>query len=134
MKKIVVFILCSFFVGKVFSQAVSLETAKMVANNVYTQVTGMQKNAVTLTLYSDKTISNTHKSINQEVYYYIFNTSDSGFVIVSGDKRAIPVLAYSTEGNFDTTDMPDNIKWWFSTYEDQIDIAKSHSAVASIDL
>ncbi|UOY05907.1 C10 family peptidase [Muricauda sp. SCSIO 64092] len=33
--------------------------------------------------------------------YYIINYEDGGFLIMSGDKRALPVLAFSDENNFD---------------------------------
>ncbi len=45
--------------------------------------------------------------------YYIFNIGDAdGFVIVSGDDAAIPVLGYSTRGHFDSEHLPDNFRQW----------------------
>ncbi len=122
MKKILFSVICMGCLFSAFSQQVSSETAQLVAENFYAQFSGQHKNAVSVNLYSTKPVSK-ERANSTATYYYIYNTSDGGFVIVSGDKRAVPVLAYSTESTFDTVGMPDNIRWWFSTYEDQIDVA-----------
>ena len=51
--------------------------------------------------------------------YYVFQRSGGGFVIVSGDDAAIPILAYSPTGKFET-DIPANCKAWLEGYEAQI--------------
>lgn len=44
---------------------------------------------------------------------YVFNRTDcDGYVIVSADDAACPLLAYSDEGSFSATDMPEVMKWW----------------------
>ncbi|MBQ9585887.1 MAG: C10 family peptidase [Muribaculaceae bacterium] len=44
---------------------------------------------------------------------YVFNRADShGFIIVAGDDAAVPILAYSTEGNFSYENMPPNLRQW----------------------
>ena len=56
-----------------------------------------------------------------QAYYYVFNTEDSkGFVVVSGDDMAVPILAYSTEGSFNENDIPDNMRAWLKGYEKEI--------------
>jgi len=44
--------------------------------------------------------------------FYAFNIDGGGFVIIAGDDRMEPVLAYSTEHSFSHADMPDNIAAW----------------------
>ena len=129
MKKILLSVICMGLLLTAFTQQVSSETAQLVAENFYAQFSGQHKNAVSVNLYSTKPVSK-ERANSTTTYYYIYNTSDGGFVIVSGDKRAVPVLAYSTESSFDTVGMPDNIRWWFSTYEDQIDAAVTTLAEA----
>lgn len=51
---------------------------------------------------------------------YVFEEEESGFVVVSGDDVAVPVLGYSLNGKFITDGMPDNIRAWFESYERQI--------------
>ena len=44
--------------------------------------------------------------------FYVFNAGDnSGFVIISGDDSADPVIGYSHSGTFDPDDIPDGLKW-----------------------
>lgn len=52
--------------------------------------------------------------------YYVFNGSEGGFVVIAGDDRARPILAWSDEGSFEVVGMPDQIKCWFDEYADQI--------------
>ena len=45
--------------------------------------------------------------------YYVFNNADGkGFVIVSGDDAAAPILGYATCGKFSYEDMPENLRTW----------------------
>ncbi len=53
--------------------------------------------------------------------FYIFNIPDNrGFVIISGDDTAIPVLAYSDKGSFKTEQMPENLSNRLILYEKEI--------------
>ena len=45
--------------------------------------------------------------------YYIFNAGNGdGFIIVSGDDAAAPVLGYSDKGAIDVDNLPDNMAAW----------------------
>lgn len=46
--------------------------------------------------------------------FYIFNYHEGGFIIISGDKRSQPILAYSNENNFDFSnrEIPSGLLWW----------------------
>lgn len=53
-------------------------------------------------------LSMTGMSADKKVDYYVFNNGkDNGFIIVSGDDKAAPVLGYCDEGSFDANDIPD---------------------------
>lgn len=55
---------------------------------------------------------------------YVFDkNNDSGFVLLSADDAAAPVLGYSDYGNFDADEMPPQMKWWLSEYSRQIEYA-----------
>ncbi|MBR5673612.1 MAG: C10 family peptidase [Muribaculaceae bacterium] len=56
--------------------------------------------------------------------FYIFNYRN-GFVIVSGDDRARDILAYG-DRPLDLDRMPDNMKFWLSTYKRQIEYLQEH--------
>lgn len=46
--------------------------------------------------------------------FYIFNYREGGFIIISGDKRVQPILAYSEEGDFnlDKKQIPSGLLGW----------------------
>ena len=65
------------------------------------------------------------------VDYYVFNRgSGAGFVVVSGDDRALPVLGYSTDGAFDADSVPENMRWWLEGYQQQIEWLRNHPDAA----
>ena len=51
---------------------------------------------------------------------YAFNFEDGGYIIASGDSRALPVLGYSMTGNIDWEQMPDNMRAWLKQYDEAI--------------
>ena len=58
--------------------------------------------------------------------YYVFNATDgSTFVIVAGDDRAMPVLAYG-DGAIDMDDIPCNMQWMLDHYKEQMDWLLAH--------
>lgn len=54
-----------------------------------------------------------------QALYYVYNIGN-GFVIVSGDDAANPILAYSNEGNFNQQKISPSISYWLSGYQKQI--------------
>lgn len=59
--------------------------------------------------------------------YYVFNVNDAdGFVIVSGDDRAATILGSSSSGTFDADHMPENLRWWLSCYDAQMEWVKAN--------
>lgn len=52
--------------------------------------------------------------------FYVFNYDGGGFVIVAGDDRAEEILGYG-DGYLDMEKIPANMRWWLSTYKEQID-------------
>lgn len=69
----------------------------------------------------------------QQVDYYVFNSGkDDGFVIVSGDDMAAPVLGYSDEGTFDADRIPDGLRYWLECYGEQMQYLRSHPASAYV--
>jgi len=125
MKHFLLFIL--LFVGIISistAKEVKPETAKLVAQNLYQQV-NKDKGSINLELvYTSKSkiISNFIKSGSNDIaLYYVFNAdNNNGFVIVSGDDNVIPILGYSTSGNYDNSNLPSNFRKWLEGYKNQI--------------
>ena len=60
---------------------------------------------------------------------YVFARGlDRGYVVVSGDDSAVPVLGYADNGSFDAENMPENAKWWISEYARQIQYLNEHAS------
>ena len=52
---------------------------------------------------------------------YLFTGADGkGFVLMAADDCVRPVLAYSLDGTFDPTDIPDPVAWWIDGYQREI--------------
>ena len=58
--------------------------------------------------------------------YYIFNIKGGGFVIVSGEDHATPVLGYSDKGQIDVVNMPDPLKGLLGGYKEDIEYLLTH--------
>ena len=60
--------------------------------------------------------------------YYVFN-GDNAFVIVSGEDRAREILAYG-EGNIqDVESLPDNMKYWLTYYQRQLEFLQANLGI-----
>jgi len=70
------------------------------------------------------------RSVAGKPDYYVFTRgADGGFVVVSGEDRVQPVWGYCDHGTFDLDKMPDNVKWWFSEYQRQMQFVREHPDV-----
>lgn len=60
-------------------------------------------------------------SDNGSPMVYVFESAgDTGYVIISADDIAAPMLGYSDNGKFDASNMPDNLRWWLGQYQGEI--------------
>lgn len=51
---------------------------------------------------------------------YVLNNDNGGYVMLSADNAATPVLGYSNIGAFNTENMPENLQSWLSSYSMEI--------------
>ena len=61
----------------------------------------------------------TYNTNRGEAAFYVFNSSN-GFIIVSADDRATPILGYSEEGPFDLNDVPIQMQDYLQDFSEQI--------------
>ena len=80
-----------------------------------------------------RVIARNGAAAGQSSPYYIVNTKNSrGFIIVSGDDRAVPILGYTDAGSYDPDNIPSNMKAWLDFYaEEMAALAKSETTGAS---
>jgi len=102
-----------------FADSITVEQAKTVAGNFYSSRShignqDIQRTAVTLELYSEQK--------NDDMNFcYIFNVGNKqGFVIISADDDAFPVLAYSFKGSFDIENIAPATREMLESYHQQI--------------
>ena len=71
------------------------------------------------------------RSASPNASYYVFNIDENqGFIIVSGDDVAFPVLAYSDKGTYEESNLPQNFSYWMSGLESEILAAQAQSLEA----
>lgn len=51
--------------------------------------------------------------------WYVINFTQGGFIIISADDIALPILGFNTTGSFETVGMPDNLDWFVNEYHVQ---------------
>ena len=62
--------------------------------------------------------------------FYVFNNPEQpGWVIVAGDDRARPILAYGDEDYFDESEVPECVQDWLNGYVEQIEALDNCSNV-----
>lgn len=63
-------------------------------------------------------------STDGDACYYAFNRAGGGgFIIAGADACAQSILGYTDQGTFDLNRLPENVRWWLSTYQQQIGAA-----------
>ena len=67
--------------------------------------------------------------------YYVFNVKGGeGFVIVSGDDCAKPILAYSTTGTYDPQDVSEGFAFTLKGFQEEIQYMREHNIAATPDI
>ena len=67
--------------------------------------------------------------------YYVFNVSNGeGFVVISGDDRVRPILAYSTTGKYNPNDVADGFQYTLNGFRKEIQYVREHNLSATPDI
>ena len=107
-KAIFTFLFATLFFGGLQAKPVDINKAKALGvkfMNTNTEIKSAKADLV-YTAYAD----------NGQTCFYVFAVQPKGFVIVSADDRAKPILGYSTESNF-TAQLPDGLMTFFDNYK-----------------
>lgn len=100
--------LVTLFFGALQANPVDVATAKSLGVKFMKANTAIKAEAAELTY--------TAYAENGQAAFYVFALQPKGFVIVSADDRAKPILGYSTESNF-TAQLPDGLMTFFDNYK-----------------
>ncbi len=120
MKKTLLFIaVFALTVGKIFAGPVDAQRAQQLGQRFL----NAQLNLV-------------HTSATRNaVDYYAFNANgNNGFVIVAGDDRVKPILAYSTTGSFDPNNVSDGFEFTLNTFSREIQYIRENNLEATDDI
>ena len=98
---------------------VTPEKARTLATSFFTDT----RSAARVSLVWDGTDGLT-RSVTAPAFY-VFNREGGGFVIISGDDTATPILGFSETGSFRTEGMPENLRSWFDSYTAQINYLRN---------
>ena len=130
MKKLLV-ILClvTFCFGSVIAGPVDQQKAQKLGTKFLSTTALSQRNAdIQLHLVS-ATVD------RGAVDYYVFNVANGeGFVIVAGDDRVKPILAYSTTGQYDPNEVSEGFRFTLDAFREEIQYVREHDLVATPDI
>ncbi len=124
--KIVFFVLTIILIipSMVYSAAVTRITAEQVAMNWYSERNDKSPNDFQI-------IESFIEKENTENIYFIFNFDKTGFVMVSADDAAIPILGYVFEHNYTLENHPPQFDAMLASFKEQIVYAKENNLSAS---
>ncbi|MDR1783665.1 MAG: thiol protease/hemagglutinin PrtT [Dysgonamonadaceae bacterium] len=122
MKKLfTLFVLCMSITTLCFGKQVSVDQALSIAKAAIDDHSGFRSSASDYQMVYTSYSKNTDlRSSRNDVLYYVFNKGDKGYAIVSGDDTFYPLIAYSTEGNWDSENNPPAFLYWMKGVEDRI--------------
>ena len=75
-------------------------------------------------------------AVNRDaIDYYVFNVKgDEGFVIIAGDDRVKPILAYSTTGQYDPQNVSEGFAFTLNSFREEIQYVREHNLKATPDI
>jgi len=129
MKKLLTLLALVALTGNLWAGNVSQQKAQRIGQQfLSTTVLAQHRAGIELQLVS--TVAN-----RGEVDYYVFNVrGGDGFVIVAGDDRVKPILAYSTKGCYDPEDVAEGFEFTLNSYRSEIQFVREHNLTATPDI
>lgn len=126
MKNVCFLLLFLFFNLATFSKSVSYKTLEQIAVHAYQQRTS---NAEDLYVKNSFPITEGNDTI-----MIIFSFSQPGFLVLSADDIASPILAYSNQNNLDMNNPAPGVLYWLNLYKQQILDARREGITATEDI
>ena len=112
------------FISVLICRPVDIESASNVSKNFFESRTGNVYNTSNIqTIVEDG-----------ETLLYIFILDPIGFIIVSGNDAAMPILGYSFENEFKEDGLPIQLDWMFDQYKNEIMELYANNSIASDEI
>ena len=91
------------------------------AQDLASQFMNSRQSALRLATHpTEMTLAHTEMMRNDEPAFYVFNSGNGGFILVSADDNTREILGYSEESAFDANNIPTNMRRWFLHYSEEI--------------
>ena len=130
LKKLISLVLTLLTVASTYAVAgnVSVSAARATANSFVKSHCMSSPGSIKAPAMSDFVLAYTEPSdkVPNANCYYIFNIKGGGFIIVSGEDHATPVLGYSDKGHIDILNLPDPLKCVLDDYKADIEYLLTH--------
>ena len=123
------FLLIAIFalaIGKIYAGPVDAQRAQQLGQRFMSAAKGSQQTNIQLV----------HTAATRgDVDFYVFNVGDNnGFVIIAGDDRVKPILAYSTTGCFNPNDVADGFNFTLNSFCEEIQYVRENNLKATEDI
>ena len=105
---------------------VTREQAKEIASQFFMKKSGTHRAAANISIQSQAVLGQLSTK-GDPLMYAVSLGNEQGFVIVSGDDRMRPILAYSDNGDFNEATMPDNMRAWLQGYAQEMRWLDEHN-------
>lgn len=128
-KSIILLICCIATIFSAWAGPVDSTTAKQVALSFWNQQVQPNRGETQSVDFQNYTSQFGFSNL-----YLLQNKNGRGYVILSADDRALPILGYSEEGILDPANPPANFLSWLGGYEREIQWAKSQNAPTPSDI
>ncbi len=128
MKKIKIFAFITLLgLGGVKATPVAISVAQKVAQNFY---------AAKYASAQSFSLSYTENDANGVPVFYVFNVnSNKGFVIVTAEDAAHPIIGYSDEGPFvNPAGTNNNVDYWLQERKGEVVAMRAHNIIATTDI
>lgn len=112
MKSSVLLLILSLIIIPVFALQININEAQRLASS------WMSNFSTTNTI--SETVPFTNPENSSITDWYAISFSEGGFILISAEDRAVPVLGYNQTGRFSTQNMPDNIRFFLNEYHSEI--------------
>ena len=125
-KTLLIIAIFALTIGKIFASPVDAQRAQQIGNS-FLRAKALKSNIQLNLTYTSAT--------RDAVDYYVFNVpGNNGFVIVAGDDRVKPILAYSTTGSFDANCLSDGFSFTLNGFCEEIQYVREHNIEATADI
>ncbi|MFO7659860.1 MAG: Spi family protease inhibitor, partial [Candidatus Cloacimonadaceae bacterium] len=70
---------------------------------------------------------------NNQIDWYEVTFTEGGFVLISAEDKAVPILAYNPSGSLSSSLPPTNLQWFLSQYHEEISLIRADETLTAHD-